>query len=170
MSVQGFINRIRRQSGLPQGAPHIGTDEILLDPDTGSMYFSPTGGGTPLRAGYRALSGRMVGAWEEEALLEFNPDGLNTVPGPFVLGRTGVGDYYLQSTYVLLSSLIQSFDSNVWHAVTYDSFNVRLIYVEVGVQAPAGAPGGSLGIVVRRVDTGVKQDFNGAFNMTLFYK
>ena len=98
--------KIRRQSGLPQGAPHIGADEILLDPQTGS--FSPTGGGTPVRAGYRALSGRMLGGWEEEALLEFNPDGLNTVPGPFVLGRTGVGDYYLQSTTVLLSTVIQS--------------------------------------------------------------
>lgn len=161
--------KVRRQSGLPVGPPHVGNDEILLDAQTGSLYYSPPGGGVPVRAGYRALSGRFVGSWEEEGIIEFKPDGLNSVPGPFVVGRTGVGDYYLQSTTVLLATLIQAYDSNRWHAVTWDSWNNRLIYVEVGVVAPAGAPAGSLGIVVQRVDLGTKQEFNGGFNMSLFF-
>ncbi len=169
MSVQGFINRIRRQAGLPTTPPNLAADELQFDPVAGVFYFSPDGGGPPLIVQPQSLSGVASGGWEEEATLTFYQDVLNTVPGVITIGRVGVGDYWIASSTVLLTTLISTTGQyNGLSMVFWDGFNARLIYAEVGAK-PAGAPAGSLGLFIRRADTGLKQEFNGSFRLRLFY-
>jgi len=163
MSVQGFINRIRRQVGLPATPPNIAADELQFDPVAGLFYYMPDGGGAPQVVQHRMLSGMIIGNWEEEASLEFVPDPMHTFPGTFVVGRQGVGDYYLATDApTFMTSLIQGFDYQKVKPVFFDGFYNRVCVLEFRVQAPVGSPGGSVGISIRRTDTGVKQDFNGA--------
>ncbi len=170
MSVQGFINRIRRQAGLPTTPPNLAADELQFDPVAGVFYFSPDGGGAPLIVQPRSLSGVANGAWEDEATLTFYPDILNTVPGVITITRHGVGDYAIQTdaTPNLAALLSTTGQYNGMSMVFQDDFNVRVIYAQVGSK-PAGAAAGSIGLFIRRGDTGVKQEFNGSFRLRLFY-
>ena len=170
MSVQGFINRIRRQAGLPTSPPNLAADELQFDPVAGVFYFSPDGGGPPLIVQPQSLSGVATGGWSEEAALDFHKDVLNTVPGVITIGRVGVGDYYLATDATpKMASLISKTNQYNGHSMVFwDDFNARLVYAEVGSK-PSGAPGGSIGLFIRRADTGVKQDFNGSFRLRLFY-
>lgn len=169
MSLQGMINRIRRQVGLPVGPPNIGADELLLDPKKGVLFFAPDGGGAVQIVQPRSLSGVCSGAWEEEATLSFYADVLNTVPGMVTITRHGVGDYAVASDSVLLTSLVSTTGQyNGMSMVFQDRFNERVVYAELG-GAPAGAPGGSIGLYIRRADTGVKQELNGSFRLRVFY-
>ena len=169
MTARGFINRIRRQVGLPAAPPNIGADELQFDPVAGMFYYMPDGGGAPLIVQPRSLSGVCNGSWEEEATLTFYADVLNTVPGAITLGRAGVGDYWIASSTASLTTLISTTGQyNGMSMVFWDGFNARLIYAELGAK-PAGAPAGSLGLFIRRADTGVKQEFNGSFRLRLFY-
>ncbi len=178
MSVQGFINRIRRQVGLPATPPNIAADELQFDPVAGLFYYMPDGGGAPQVVQHRMLSGMIIGNWEEEASLEFVPDPMHTFPGTFVVGRQGVGDYYLDASgagvpagglqqHIPLSGTAGKYNNATW--VFQDTFNNRTIYAEVDDSLPSGAPGTSIAITIRRSDTSVKQELNGRFRLRLFY-
>ncbi len=170
MSVQGVINRIRRQVGLPTVPPNIAADELQFDPVAGVFYFMPDEGGVAQIVQQRALSGILNGGWEEEGNLEWNAGPRNTVPGVITLGRVGVGEYYLATDApTFMTSLIQGFDYQKVKPVFFDGFYNRVCVLEFRVQAPVGSPGGSVGISIRRTDTGVKQDFNGAVQIYVPY-
>ena len=170
MSVQGFINRIRRQAGLPTTPPNLAADELQFDPVAGVFYFSPVGGGAPQIVQPRALSGIIVGGWEEESSLEWNPDPGNTVPGTITVGRVGGGDYYIRTDATpSMSSIIQGFDYQKIKIVGFDGFNNGGHVLELPVTPAGGVPGGSLGIAVRNLVSGAKQEMNGAFQIRLPY-
>ena len=170
MTAKGFINRIRRQVGLPDAPPNIAADELQFDPVAGVFYYMPDGGGAPLIVQPRSLSGVVNGSWEEEATLTFYSTLLNTVPGTITIGRVGVGEYYIatDATPTMSQLITKTSQYNSHSMVFWDGFNARLVYAEVGGK-PAGAPGGSIGLYIRRGDTGVKQELNGSFRLRLFY-
>ena len=170
MSIQGFINRIRRQVGVPTGPPNLAADEMQLDPVAGILYFMPEGGGAPQRVQQRALVGELHGNWDEENGLEWNADPRNTVLGTITLGRVGVGDYYLATDGpTLMTNVIAGYDYQKPKIVFFDGYFNRVCVLEFRVQAPVGSPGGAVGISVKRTDTGVKQDFNGSVMLHVAY-